>query len=147
MPEQRVIETWERLMRYRRTTTAVMDRHLRETFGHGLDDYDVLHQLSLFPQPLRMGDLAERLLVANSSCNRIVGRLVDAGLVDRSQGETDRRVILVALTNAGNRLRRRMAVVHTRDIEAHFGSPLTAKNIADLDAILQRLLTTQADKE
>lgn len=63
-----------------------MDQHLRATFGQSLDDYDVLHQISVHGGPIRMGDLAENLLVANSSCNRIVGRLVDGGFAERRHG-------------------------------------------------------------
>ena len=117
-----------------------MDQHLQGGFGHSLDDYDVLHQISVHDGPIRMGDLAENLLVANSSCNRIVGRLVDGGFVERSHGVSDGRVVLVDLTRAGTTLRRRMAAVHVRDIEARFGAALTPTQAADLDAILRRLL-------
>ncbi len=140
MADPGIIDTWERLVRFLRTTTSAMDQHLRTTFDHGLDDYDVLHQISVHRGPIRMGDLAENLLVANSSCNRIVGRLVKSELVERRHGESDGRVVLVDLTIAGNTLRRRMAVVHGRDIESRFGAPLTAAEAADVDAILQRLL-------
>lgn len=87
-----------------------------------------------------MGDLAENLLVANSSCSRIVGRLANGGFIERSQGESDGRVVLVDLTTTGDSLRRRMAAAHVRDIEARFGAPLTPTQAADLDAILRRLL-------
>ena len=100
MPDRSIVDTWERLVRYHRTTTTAMDQHLQATFGHSLDDYDVLHQISVHGGPIRMGDLAENLLVANSSCNRIVGRLVDGGFVERSHGESDGRVVLVDLTTS-----------------------------------------------
>ena len=140
MSDRSIVETWERLVRYHRTTTDAMDRRLRATFGRSLDEYDVLHQISVHGAPIRMGDLAENLLVANSSCNRIVGRLVDGGFVERSHGDSDGRVVLVDLTRAGNSLRRRMAAVHTRDIEARFGALMTPIEAADIDAILRRLL-------
>jgi DNA-binding MarR family transcriptional regulator len=140
MPDQNIIDTWERLVRYHRTTTKAMDRNLRATFGRSLDDYDVLHQISTYGGQIRMGDLAENLLIADSSCNRIVGRLVDGGFVERSHGESDGRVVLVDLTQAGKRLRRRMAAVHVRDIEGRFGASMTATEASDLDAILRRLL-------
>ena len=66
MADPSIVDTWERLVRYHRTTTTAMDRHLQATFGHSLDDYDVLHQISVHRGPSRMGDLAENLLVANS---------------------------------------------------------------------------------
>ena len=140
MADHSIVDTWELLVRYHRTTIAAMDQHLRSTFGHSLDDYDVLHQISVHGAPIRMGDLAENLLVANSSCNRIVARLVERGLVERSHADSDGRVVLVDLTRAGNTLRRRMAVQHTRDIEARFGALITSAELADIDAVLRRLL-------
>jgi DNA-binding MarR family transcriptional regulator len=120
-----------------------MDQNLRARYGRSLDDYDVLHQISAHGSPTRMGELAEQLLVANSSCNRIVGRLVEAGLVTRDQGGTDRREVLVDLTPQGRRLHRRMAALHTRDIERLFGAPLSTVERSHLNDAFGRLL---ADK-
>ncbi len=142
MPAPRVIDSWERLVRYHRVATKAMDKHLRATCGHSLDDYDVMHQVHGHGEPIRMGDLAERLRVANSSCNRVVGRLVTAGYLVRSSGQVDRREVLVDLTATGRRLRRRMAVVHTRDIEQLFGAPLTQSSHRQLDDILKTLLAS-----
>ena len=140
MSERRIVATWERLVRYHRTTTDAMDQHLRSTFGRSLDEYDVLHQISVHNGPIRMGDLAANLLVANSSCNRIVARLVDGGFVKRSHGASDGRAVLVDLTGTGQTLRTRMAAVHTRDIEARFGALMSPTEAADLDVVLRRLL-------
>ncbi len=140
MADRNVIDTWGHLLRYHRTTTAAMDQHLRATFGRSLDDYDVLHQLSIHNGPMCMGELAEHLLVANSSCNRIVGRLENDELIERSHSESDGRVVLAKLTPKGKKLRRRMAAVHARDIEARFASLLTPTQTSELDAILHRLL-------
>lgn len=130
-------------MRYHRQTKVLMDAHLRTTFGHSLDDYDVLHQIARFGGPIPMGELAARLVVANSSCHRIVGRLSDAGFVERHQGAVDRRQVFVQLTAEGRRLRRRMAAVHTRDIEDVFGAALSAEELARLHTTLERLMATR----
>ena len=143
MSAANVVRTWERLVRYHRTATKAMDQNLRARYGRSLDDYDVLHQISAHGSPIRMGELAEKLLVANSSCNRIVGRLVEAGLVTRDQGGTDRREVLVDLTPQGRRLHRRMAAIHTRDIERLFGAPLSTVERSHLNDAFGRLL---ADK-
>ena len=134
------VATWERLVRFHRLATREMDENLRARFGHSLDDYDVLHQISDHGAPIRMGELADRLLVANSSCNRIVGRLVEGGLVHRTHGERDRREVLVDLTPEGQRLRRRMAAVHTRDIDRLFGSRLSSSERTRLDNAVRHLL-------
>lgn len=139
------IEMWERLVRRQRATLQEMDAGLQAAFGHSLDDYDVLHQLASRPAPMRMGELAGRLVVANSSCHRIVGRLAAADLVSRSRGDADRREVLVALTPAGRRLHRRMAVVHTRDIERWFGAPLDAAEHGELRRVLDRLERRASD--
>ena len=134
------IATWEGLVRYQRAALRAMDEHLRSEFGHPLEDYDVLHQTAVHDGPIRMGELAERLLVANSSCTRIVGRLVAAGLVERRRGRHDRREVLVVLTPAGRGLHRRMAAVHTRDIQRHFSARLSDAALEGLDRAVGALL-------
>ncbi len=134
-----MIDGWESLVRYHRTVTERMDAALRSQFGATLDQYDVLFQLSSQEWPMRMGELAERLLIANSSCHRLVGTLVSAGFVRRERGEIDRREVLVSLTPEGRRQWRRMAAVHTRDIERWFGDPLTASEHATFAGLLAKL--------
>ncbi len=141
MSEPEIVDTWERLARYHRITTRAMDGRLRAKFGHSLDDYDILHQIHDHGAPIRMGELADRLLVANSSCNRTVGRLAEAGFISRHHGETDRREVFVDLTAEGTRLWRRMAAVHTRDIEALVGEPLSTVEHNHLNDSLSRLLS------
>ena len=137
---RRGVVTWERLVRYQRAAVRAMDERLRSTFGHPLEDYDVLHQAAVHRGPIRMGELADRLVVANSSCTRIVGRLVAAGLLERRRGPHDRREVLVVLTPAGQRLHRRMAAAHTRDIERHFSSRLSDAALDGLDRAVGELL-------
>lgn len=135
-----VTEAWGRLVRFHRAATRAMDANLRARFGRSLDDYDVLYQVRSHREPITMGDLARRLLVANSSCNRIVGRLVDDGLLERTRDIDDRREIRVRLTSAGRHEWRRMAVLHTRDIERLVGSRLSTQRLKQLDAALRELL-------
>jgi len=130
------------MVRVHRSLTGSMDRSLRAAFGRSLDEYDVLHQLSIAGEPMRMGDLADRLLVANSSCHRLVGRLVEARLVERVRGEEDRREVLVALSAEGRRLHRRMAAHHGSDIETMFGAPLRPDEQAMIEAACGRLIAS-----
>jgi DNA-binding MarR family transcriptional regulator len=113
-----------------------MNRNLLRQFGHSLDEYDVLHQVHEHDGPIRMGELAEQLLVANSSCTRLVGKLVRSGHLVRRPGDIDRREVFVAPTAAGRKLHRRMATRHTRDIERLVGATLTAEAARALDTIL-----------
>lgn len=145
MPLSDTTATWERLVRFHRMATTAMDAHLRAECSRTLDDYDVLQQIRSHDGPIRMGDLAQRLLVANSSCHRTVGRLVDDGLLERLHGAADRREVLVRLTTAGKRQWRQMAIVHTRDIERILGDPLSDEERAQLDCVLRHLLDRHPD--
>ena len=147
MVETDAVMMWERLVRYQRATLQVMDASLRVAFGHSLDDYDVLHQVALRGEPMRMGRLAESLLVANSSCTRIVGRLVESGHLDRRRGLADRRAVLVGITAEGRRLHRRMAAHHTRDIRRLFGARLSPGGRNGLERALAELLAPQPPPE
>lgn len=54
--------------------------------------------------PVRSSDLAERLAVGGSTLTRSVDRLVAGGWLERRAGASDRREVLVATTEAGQRL-------------------------------------------
>jgi DNA-binding MarR family transcriptional regulator len=53
---------------------------------------------------LRIGELAQRVGVDDTTATRLVDRLADAGLVERYGLEGDRRVTVVALTDEGAEL-------------------------------------------
>lgn len=133
------IDMWEQLVRYHRSTLHEMDESLRAEFGRTLDEYDVLHQVDANGGPIRMGELSARLLVANSSCTRIVGRLAGDGYLSRHRGTADRREVLVDMTEAGRRLHRRMGSQHARDIERLFEARLTPVGRAGMIAALADL--------
>lgn len=124
-----------------------MDAGLREGFSRSLADYDVLYQLRAADRPLRMGELADRLLVANSSCHRIVDRLAEDGLVERSHGDLDRREVYIALSTEGQRLQRRMALAHGRDIRRLFTDQLTSDERELLQSVFARLVAATSTEQ
>jgi len=69
--------------------------------------------LRMLDEPRPMGELAQMMRCDNSNMTGIVDRLEERGLVERTAAERDRRVKLIALTDAGRELRdelnRRMA--------------------------------------
>jgi len=54
-------------------------------------------------QGCRMGELAARLTVSVSSLTAIIDRMVSKSLLERKQSKSDRRVVLVTLTDTGRR--------------------------------------------
>jgi DNA-binding MarR family transcriptional regulator len=61
---------------------------------------ELLQTLAELP-PIRVGDLADRLHLANSTVSGLVGQMMDAGLVARHTDRLDRRAASVAVTEAG----------------------------------------------
>jgi DNA-binding MarR family transcriptional regulator len=51
-----------------------------------------------------MSDLADRLQVSAGSLTTMVNRLIEAGVVDRTRSQLDRRVVMVKLNEAGEDL-------------------------------------------
>lgn len=51
--------------------------------------------------PIRLGDLAVRLNLAQSTVSTLVGRLLTDGLVDRGVDRQDRRAAVLSLSSAG----------------------------------------------
>ncbi len=54
--------------------------------------------------PMTMSELARTLFLEASTVTRVVDRLVDADLVERTTSASDRRVCRVGVTDAGRRL-------------------------------------------
>ena len=65
--------------------------------------------IGLLDEPRPMGELAHHLHCDNSNITGIVDRLTERGLVERRAADGDRRVKLVALTEAGRELRDELA--------------------------------------
>ncbi len=65
--------------------------------------YPVLWTLYLSEQPggLAMSEISDGMVTKTSDVTRLVDRLVQGGLVTRSQSANDRRKIMVAITNEG----------------------------------------------
>ncbi|MGA5816667.1 MarR family winged helix-turn-helix transcriptional regulator [Kitasatospora sp. NPDC094028] len=58
---------------------------------------------TLAAAPLRVGELAARQRLAPNTVSGLVGKLLDAGFVDRQADPGDRRTARIALTPAGRR--------------------------------------------
>ncbi|MEZ5216404.1 MAG: MarR family transcriptional regulator [Ilumatobacteraceae bacterium] len=134
------IDTWRRLLVFQRRSMNELDDELRAERGLDLEEYDVLlHLTEAGRDGLRMGEIADRALLARSSCTRVVDRLERGGLVERAHEPQDRRMVRVLLTADGRAAQRRAAAVHVRGIERRFSSRLSPEDLVDLRRVLTRL--------
>ena len=137
---------WSALLVAHSRVTAVLDRELRQRIGMTLDDYDVLYQLRVAGEPIRMATLAERVLVSRPTASRAVDRLVANGWIRRWHDEQDRRVVLLELTHEGRRQQSRAGRVHVDGIARLVGAPLVDRDVAALTDSL-RALAAGAEEE
>jgi DNA-binding MarR family transcriptional regulator len=126
------LAAWESFLRTHLALTRRLDRELVARHGLRLDWYDVLVQLHDADGEATMGDLAARLLISPSTCTRVVGRMADAGLVERRVDEGDARVRHAAITPEGKARLRAAAVTHLAGIQRHFARFLPDDEAATL---------------
>jgi DNA-binding MarR family transcriptional regulator len=77
-------------------------QYLKRTEGISSSQYNILRILrGARPKPVKITDIAERMIHRDPDVTRLVDRLVKQGLVRRERDTEDRRVVLVEITGAG----------------------------------------------
>jgi DNA-binding MarR family transcriptional regulator len=120
-----------------------LDEELRAEHDVSFAEYDALLTIAQAPgSRIRMGQLAEEVLLSKSGVTRLVDRLVTDGLVERSACKADARGAEAVLTDLGMARLRAASRTHLRGISEHF---LTVVEPGDLDS-LERAMTAVATK-
>jgi len=102
LPE--VVSAWRALAARHAAVSAALERELGERHGLGVTEFEVLERLAEDQEhQFRAQELAEAVHLSQSALSRLIGRLEQHGLVERSLCDLDRRGIYVCLTEAGRR--------------------------------------------
>jgi len=88
---------------------------------------------------MRIRDLIPHLLLSQPSVSRLIDRLAVRGLVQKLPDESDARGTIVALTDEGWELFKRVAVVHADSIARRVGASLSPGELAQLADLCRRL--------
>ena len=124
---------------------AALERDLAST-GLDLGDYQVLVFLSeTSARTLRMCDLAGRLQLSPSGLTRRLDGLVRAGLVERRGSDTDRRVMLAALTPKGMRVLEESAPIHVASVRRRMIDLLDDEELQVIATVFQKIRTALED--
>lgn len=126
-------EAWGALTR----THAAVSQRLQEALAQGdfppLPWYEVLATVAEAPdRRMRMGDLAEVLVITRGGLTKLVDRLVKAGLLERTFCESDRRVSYATLLPAGENVLAEMRPVIVGELEVAFAANLSVKQANEL---------------
>jgi DNA-binding MarR family transcriptional regulator len=97
-----IVSAWRTLAASHAEVSAALERELGERHGLGVNEFEVLERLAEnVEHKFRVQELAEAVHLSQSALSRLIGRLDQHGLVERSLCDLDRRGIYVCLTEAG----------------------------------------------
>lgn len=136
-------EAWIALTR---THSAVRGRLEEALTAAGLPPMawlEVLVTLERAPeQRMKMGELAEALVITRGGLTKLIDRLIKAGLLERTFCATDRRVSYATLLPAGAELLGEMRPIAGEELQAAFSANLTASQAEQLRELLDRVRDT-----
>ncbi|MGI9499019.1 MAG: MarR family winged helix-turn-helix transcriptional regulator [Geminicoccaceae bacterium] len=142
MDSKQRLRLWIRLLRTTRYLEGELRERLRREMDTTLPRFDVMAALNRAAldradTPMTMTELSRYLMVSNGNVTGIIDRLVQDGLVTRSQKERDRRTSVVVLTEAGEAAFSRMAEAHEGWVDELLSS-IEIEDAADMIDILTR---------
>ena len=124
---------WRSFLQAHARVARRLDDELRAEHDLSVAEYDTLLNIAEAPgRRIRMSQLAERVVLSKSGVTRLIDRLVDDGLVERSACVSDARGAEAVLTDAGLDRLRAASRTHLRGIEDHF---LAVIDPGDLPAV------------
>ena len=141
VPEPPDIAAWRGLVRVQGAVRRELGRALERAEGLSLWDYTVLRTLAGAPdRRMRMTELARATDYTPSGLTRLIGRLEDAGLVERYPCPDDGRGSVAMLTDTGGRVVIRARRTHLAGVREHFLSHCTDDELATMVAVWERVL-------
>ena len=144
-PRQRA---WARFV----TAQAMLLEQIEAAFAEAelpsLAWYDVLWILENTEHGwLRMHDLARKAVVSRSNVTRLVDRMENAGLVERSDCPLDGRGTVCELTAKGRALRAKMWPIYRKQIDTLFGKHLKPREADLISTALDRIIDSSNQRK
>ena len=140
MSDDAGLRAWSHFLGAHALAIRAVEARLKAAGLPPLGWYDVLLELDRAGRRLRIGELAERLIVAPYTMTRLLDRLEEAGLLRREKAPGDRRGAYAVLTTEGEAARRRMWPHYQRAILELFGAALSERDAEDLVRIFKKVI-------
>ena len=139
--DDRELGAWRGFLRTHREVVARLDDELQREHDLPLSSYEVLLYLAESDEGrLRMGELADKLLLSRSGLTRLVDRLERRGLVSRERCKEDARGFFAHITPEGRALFEATRPDHLDGVRRHFLSRLNEGEMDELAAVWRRIL-------
>ena len=134
--QQLILNTYTKMMRATESVTSRMHKHLKLQ-NLTVSQFGVLEALYHLG-PLSQRDIGKKILKTSGNITMVVDNLEKRHLVKREKDITDRRVIIVRLTDEGYRLIHKIFPVHAEIAERVF-TALDTQEIKQLGRLLKIL--------
>lgn len=123
------------------TVVKYLERRMDEQHGLALSWWDVLLQLADGPEGrLRMGELADSVLLTRSGITRLVDRMIAEGLVAREPCPGDRRGHYAVITQKGRDIIEAVGPDHSRDAWEIFLGHISDEEAVLMGEVFNRVL-------
>ena len=133
-------EAWIALTQTHAAVTGRLQEALTSAELPPLPWFEVLATLDRAPeQRLKMGELAEALVITRGGLTKLVDRLIKAGLLERAFCETDRRVSYATLRPAGVELLEEMRPIVRAELASAFSARLRVEQADQLREMLEQV--------
>ncbi|MGE2689796.1 MarR family winged helix-turn-helix transcriptional regulator [Mycolicibacterium pulveris] len=139
-PSDDALRSWERFreaasLLYQKIDTALTTKHHLT-----VPDLRILHRLHTDPHGcVRMGALAETLLLAPSRATWQVRRLEERGLVQRGRRREDKRIVIVGITRKGEEHLLPALRTYSALVRRYYLDPLTREQMIALGDSTRRV--------
>jgi DNA-binding MarR family transcriptional regulator len=118
-----------------------LDDELRDAFGIGINEYEVLVRLSESEgHRMRMSTLAEAMSFSRSRITHTITRMEGSGLVHRGAASEDGRGIVAQLTDKGYSLLVEAAPVHVTGVREHMVDLASDDDFAALGRVMDAVV-------
>ena len=139
--QQTHLQMWRSFLEAHSTVVKHLERRMQEQHGLPLAWWDVLLQLADGPEGrLRMGELAESVLLTRSGITRLVDRMIAAGLVDREPCPGERRGYFAVITQNGKDTIEQVGPDHSKDAREVILGHISQEEAALLGQVVSRVL-------
>lgn len=119
---------------------STLEQRLQDETGMLLADNEALLNIGHADEPLRMSDIANRLVLSPGGATKVIDRLEEMGYVTRSPDTTDRRATILEITAAGREAMARNRKIIDTGLEALWAEHVTESEARLIVEVMDRVV-------